>query len=412
MKYSILIFLFFSVVFNSQELLSNEIYPEPKTKEEPRITINTEPAFNFCNIMNYLQGKSEKGFICKNDDKAFIKDNYFSNLNDKKLQGMIDSLLSLPVYNAISEVSKIYNKNGLFAKKGKKTYIDAFNNLPFHCVPMNGGRPNSWVEYWNEGNHKKMHSIIEHIQKNEEQIIETAIARCKQFLPNNYKLSIGADIYIAFDGNRGSFQKNQMIVIDLMNKELLDTTLFHNVLTHELHHRLYSEWLNNNFFGKKKRRINKTQLLQKSMILEGIAQQYTISNYNSQAIELLNNKELMKEIYDEWILITRKINSSSFPKIASAKVYKNQFHKEILWLNKFCTKPIEEETVKYRPSVIYYISYHLYNTIYTKTGLTGLSYVIENPDQLLKEYNRIHTEDMLIPIIPDDIIIQWSNNLK
>jgi len=399
------------MAFNSQELSSNEFYPEPDTKEEPRIKINTEPAFKFYNIMNYLQEKSEQGFICKNVDKATIRQNYLSNIKDNKLQRMIDSLLSLPVYDAISDISRIY-KNGLFVRKGKKTFVDAFNNLPIYCVPMNGGRPNSWVEYWKKGYQDKMHSVIEHINKNDEHIIKTSITRCKQFLPKSCKLSTDADVYIVFDGNRGSFQKNQMIVLDLMNKELYDTSIFQNVLTHELHHIFYEEWLNNNFFGKKKGKLNKTQLLQMSMIMEGVAQQYTISNYNNQAKELLYNKELMKEIYDEWITIARKTNSSTFPGIAFDKTYKNQFHKEMQWLNKFCNKPIEEETLKYRPSVTYYISYHLYNAIYIKMGLTGLSYVIENPDQLLKEYNRIYTEDMLIPMIPDDIIIQWSNNLQ
>lgn len=404
--------LFFCVVFNSQELYSNENYPEPNFKE-PTININTEPASKFYNIMNYLQGKYEQEFICKNIDKVTIRDNYLSNLNDKRLQGMIDSLLSLPVYGVFSEVSRIYNKNGLFAKKGKKTYINAFNNLPFHCVPMNGGRPNSWVEYWNEGNHHKMRSIIKYIKKNEERIIEDAISRCKQLLPNDCNLNIGADIFIAFDGNRGNFQKDQMIVIDLVNKELYDTTVFLNVLTHELHHRFYKEWLRNKLSAKKRKRRKKIQLLfQKSLITEGVAQQYTISNYNYQARALLHNKMLMKEVYDEWISIARRINSSAFPRMASTKVHKEQFHKEMLWLNKYCNKQIEDETIKYRPSVIYYISYHLYNSIYTKMGLKGLLHVIENPDQLLNEYNKIYTESMLVPMIPDDIIMQWSNSLQ
>jgi len=41
MKISILILIFFSVVFNSQELFSSEIYPELEIAEEPRIMINT-----------------------------------------------------------------------------------------------------------------------------------------------------------------------------------------------------------------------------------------------------------------------------------------------------------------------------------------------------------------------------------
>ncbi len=96
-------------------------------------------------------------------------------MNDKKRQGLVDSLLSLPVYDAISEVLRIHYKNALFTKRNTNTYYDAFNNLPLYCVPMNGGRPISWLEYWNEGYQTKVESLIEYIQKNMAQIIETTI---------------------------------------------------------------------------------------------------------------------------------------------------------------------------------------------------------------------------------------------
>lgn len=407
----IILFLFPNFVAFSQN--SIEIIEESKNKEFKLVTISAEPALRFYNLMNYLENKSNQGFNYKQVDRQSRRDNYKANINDKKIQEMIDSLLSLPVYEAISEVSRIYNKYGISVKKGKKTYRDAFNNLPIYCVAMNAGRPYTWVEYWIKDYKKEMFTIVDYVQKNGNKIIEYSIQQSKQLLPAECNLNIGVDVFIVFDGNRGSFQKNNMIILDLMNKNLYDTVTFQNVLTHEFHHRYYGEWLDKKLSGKKRDNKHKILLmLQESFLMEGVAQQYTISSYNNQALELLYNRELMKEINDEWISSIREINASSFPKMSSVRIIRKQHSKEMQWLNNYCSKPVENETVQYRPSVIYYLSYHIYNSILEKKGLKGLFYVIENPDKLLSEYNSIYSEDLLIPMIPEDIVKLWANNLE
>jgi len=406
-RFLIIILLFF-ITFNTP------IWSQVKNNEKQEgISVCAEPAYRFYKLMNYLEKKAIDGFNCKGTNKTILKQNYKSNKNDRRLQEMIDSLLSMPVYDALSEISRIYNKYGITVKKGKKTYRDAFNNLPYHCVAMNAGRPSSWVEYWKKDYQSRMFTIIDYIQSNEKEIITNSIDRSQTLLPRDCNLNINVEILLAFDGNRGSFEKDQMIVMEIFNSKLYDTAFFMNVLTHELHHRFYGEWLDKKLSNKKRNnKLTTLLMLQKSFLMEGIAQQYTISNFNSQAKELLCNKILMNEIYDDWISSIRKINTSSFPKITIAKIMHREFSKGMYWLNKYCSKPVKRETEMYRPSVIYYLSYHLFNSIFEKKGLEGLSYVIENPDQLLKEYNKIYTDNMLIPRIPDDIAILWSNNLQ
>lgn len=383
---------------------------EPKAKNS--ITISVEPALRFYRLMCYIENQSTNGLNCKNADKQLIKENYRKNTSDIELQMLIDSLLALPIYKQISSISKIYSKNGITYQKGKATFREAFNHLPNHCIPMNGGRPYTWVEFWTENNVYNIQQLINFIENNEQKIVENSIERCKQLLPSNCNMDVNAAIYTIIDGNRGSFQEENVIALELMNTELLDTTKFMNVLTHELHHKFYADWLHQKTSTKTKNSRAKVYLqFQKSFIMEGVAQQYNISNYGNEVHALLHNQELINELFTGWISFTRKMSRSRFPRLTYAKAQKEHHKQEMQLLFKYCQAPISDEVIKYRPSVIYYLSFHLYNAILLKEGKNGLMYAIENPDQLLKLYNNIHTEELLIPKIPEDVALLWENIL-
>jgi len=59
----------------------------------------------------------------------------------------------------------------------------------------------------------------------------------------------------------------------------------------------------------------------------------------------------------------------------------------------------------------YFLSYHIYNSIFEAAGQEKLKYLIENPDKLLLFYNELYTDSMIVPRIPDDIILLWQENL-
>lgn len=73
--------------------------------------------------------------------------------------------------------------------------------------------------------------------------------------------------------------------------------------------------------------------------------------------------------------------------------------------------PHDITSYAHRPTVTYNLGFHIYNYIFEIGGHEMLMYAIENPDKLLSIYNELHTDAMLVPRIPDDIVRIWQENL-
>jgi hypothetical protein len=149
--------------------------------------------------------------------------------------------------------------------------------------------------------------------------------------------------------------------------------------------------------------------MQISFIKEGIAQQFNYPNYPQPVQEMYHNEELINELFVEWVSLIRK-SKKAFPKLNYVLYSKNMDENATERLKKYCPKKSYISALPYRPTVLYYLSYNIYNTILEEGGKEKLLYVIENPGELFAIYNKLHNETMLVPKIPDDIVELWTTN--
>jgi hypothetical protein len=221
-------------------------------------------------------------------------------------------------------------------------------------------------------------------------------------------MNIEVDIYIIADGNRGAFQIDNMIVMDVVCTHSIDLPLFINVLTHEMHHVYYCKWFTEKTADKKRNKGDNCLFeYQTGFIIEGIAQQHDFDAFNTELKQMYANKELITELFDEWISMMRKLKGA-FPKVKYSMFQMTEFKKAVRRMEKYY--PGEIDSYAGRPTGIYYLSYNIYRSIFESGGHDRLKYVIENPDKLLLVYNELHSESMVVPQIPDDVVMLWQVN--
>ena len=121
------------------------------------------------------------------------------------------------------------------------------------------------------------------------------------------------------------------------------------------------------------------------------------------------NKELITELFNEWISMLRGVKGDS-PQTAWAIFQESFGDIAIERLKKYYPGSMDSLEYPNRPTALYYLSYNMYNSIFESGGNEKLKYVIENPDKLLWVYNELHTDSMLIPRIPNDVIKLWQDN--
>ncbi|HCT30431.1 MAG TPA: hypothetical protein DIW31_06800 [Bacteroidales bacterium] len=374
------------------------------------IDIDIKQTEKFYDLMNYLEKKSPTGFnnLSTKPDKEKIE----SNFNDKVLINKIDSLTSLPIYRKFEKISISWVNKKRYS--GKKSYKMAFMYLPFKQINMTAGMPEMWVRFWQNGLDKNVKPLLNYISSNREEFLRKVINKTNIYLPSEAADSTSkTNIFICIDGNRGSFQWDNNIVMDLLYYNNFDTSAFTNTLCHELHHRYYVDWLNKNAPLKgitSKQRVLKA--FQISLIEEGVAQQFNFVDKNEQSKTLYNNRQLIEELFNKLVALIREIETQKNIK----KWYKTQSRQEFDYsmslLKKYSPNGYDFRTIPNRPSITYYISYHLYNSIYESGGYDKLKYVIENPKELLNVYNSIYTPEFLIPKIPEDIVNIWRGNFR
>ena len=253
--------------------------------------------------------------------------------------------------------------------------------------------------------------FLDSINNNQDYFNKTAIGLCKSFLPS---VNFNTDIVVIFciDGNRGCFTINNTIVIDLLDFNTLDFNVFIKLLSHELHHVLYSKWLEENYNLNNATKNNTCKAvlqIQDRIIKEGIAQQINFSIYPAQIKKLYYNKKLINELFNYWMQYMNNIAENNSPLDYYRKWNQTMWDNSMHLLKKYCV--IKDELIPHRPTVDYYISYNLYKAIYNSNGIDGLKLVINNPELLLEEYNRIWNNELPVPTIPMDIVNLWKINL-
>ena len=121
------------------------------------------------------------------------------------------------------------------------------------------------------------------------------------------------------------------------------------------------------------------------------------------------NRELLAELFDEWITLMRKMKGNVIED-EYAIAWDELGERSYEWQKKYWPGNPDFIPQVCRPTVFYYVGYNLYNSINEYGGYEKLKYVIDNPEKLLLIYNELYTDSMLIPRIPDDVVELWQNN--
>jgi len=372
-----------------------------------QIVIHTNQVENFHNLMKYYEERAGGELNCKRTNATDLQAAFDKNSKDNRLNELIDNLLNSSALYTPEQIKNVSIFQFIEAK-GKEAYKVAFTILPDYCVNITGGMNESWVEYWNGKYWELVENGIIALNANKNEIIEIMKVECQALLPNDTDMDMEINIHIVIDGNRGSFQFDNNIMMDMLDAKFVDFSYFVNVLKHEAHHAYYRQWLAEKALNKERNEIeNYFYEFQKSFVFEGIAQRYTHGNLSSEVKQMYANKELIVELFEEWTSLIRAVQGDS-PLEVFFVYQNNEFDNAIERLKRFY--PGDSPEYPHRPNFTYYLSYNIYNSIFESGGQEKLKYVIENPEKLLLVYNEVHTDSMLIPQIPEDVVMLWQNN--
>lgn len=374
-----------------------------KKKNETILVFDSKPAEKFIEVIDYIEKSSSQKLIFKKFPEQLIASNFINNKTNKSLNTKINKLLELPAYSKLSEDATAYTDTSVI--KGKEAYRLAFLNLPYKRTRMNGDRTYLWVDYWENNHNLKVSKFLNDINNNSENIKNKAIKLSNEYYASNIVKRDTIKTIFCIDGYRSSFTSENIIYMELIASSDFNIERFSKILSHELHHINYSNWLltNYEFISEKQKGIFN---FQKGFILEGIAQQINFIDYNKQVKDLYNNKELLTELNKDFIENLIKISKSKTPIETSKKSNTTMWENSSALLEKYQIEDNEE----HRPTYKYYISYQLYEVI-EKNGKKGeFKFVIEHPESLLEIYNKLTNENNIIPKYPNEIVELWKTN--
>jgi len=378
---------------------------------QAQVNIHTAQIEAFHNLMNYVEEKAGGKLTCKNANEVELQTAFDKNSVDSKLNALIDSLLNssaqyLP--KVIENVNaRLYSEK---AAKGKEAYKVAFTVLPDFCINMTAGMPEIWVEYWNNEHRELVENTIAELNTNIEDVLENIKSELEVLLPDDIDMNSEQNIHLVVDGNRGGYQFDNHILMDVIYGDLTDFSLFISVLKHEMHHAYYRQWFVEKMSNKERSEIDSYLYeYQRGFIFEGLAQRYDLPFASKEIKQMFANKDLIVELFDEWISVMRLAKGDS-PQTALAIVQNQYGDIAVERLKRYWQGSTPPTSYANRPTVTYYVSYNLYNSIFESGGYKKLKYVIENPDKLLLVYNELYTDSMLVPRIPDDIVMMWQSN--
>jgi hypothetical protein len=378
-------------------------------KNESVLKFDSEPAEKFIKIIEYIEKSSNQKLSFNKFSEKLITSNYINNKADNLLNTKINNLLELSAYNKLNKDAIAYADTSII--KGKDAYKLALLNLPYKRTRMNGDRTSLWVDYWENKHNLQASKFLKDINKNSDRIKNKAIRLSNEYYPSNIVKKDTIQTFFCIDGYRSSFTSENIIYMELISSNNFNIERFTKILSHELHHINYSNWLLNNyeFISDKQKGVYN---LQRGFILEGIAQQINFVDYNKQVKKLYYNKELLLVLNKNFIDDFLRISKSKTPIETSNESNSDMWRNSSTLLEKYCTEKFEENTISHRPTFKYYISYQLYKVIKENGENGDIKYAIEHPEFLLEIYNNLRNENNIIPKYPDEIVQLWKTNFK
>lgn len=374
------------------------------------VNLDTEQPAMLIELMHHI--KSTHGsYSIKGVDTSEISGLILTNQNDTALNRMIDKLLIHPVYNYLSGIMKA-TVNGTVIK-GNEAYRTAFLSLPWKEINMSSGYAGRITGYFGRGGEDAALEIIKYLSQNKPAAEDSIFRKVNEFLPAECRVNGSVTICAVIDGNRGSFVDGNDIVMELTSYNRANPGLFLNTAAHEMHHVLYGNWLG--MYYSDSGLTAAEQMIfdwQMRLIYEGSAQLVNCGMYSQEVKELYNNRSLIAELFETWIDKFARLYSSDNAEAEYSDLQEylyNTFAEELL--KKYAGEKYKE-LMPHRPTADYYISYHIYNTVYQANGAEGLKYILLHPEELLNRYNESAGPEAIVPRIPEDVITIWKNVLQ
>lgn len=333
------------------------------------------------------------------------------NLADKVYRHKVEAVLSCPVYDSLASNMQ----SSTIPAQGKNAYRQALYRLPFLGMGLRGG-----VD-------QQISQLLQNLPRADEFLRTTTKGLLNQesadrildtvgtYLP---QASINKDfqVFLYFDGNRGSFTSGGVLYLDLMAFPA-ETGLpeVERIIAHEIHHTLYRPM----FQGKAHLSVGKIMLhgWQEQVLLEGSAQFCNFQDYPPLVQYMAMDRELGTAIFQEWertflASYTGKLSPGDFQ--SKLEIY-NQSHAQALlesWLNTLPpeqapTQEVRQSLWPYRPVVHYYVGYRIFRAIHDKGGMKAMVTAMENPGNLLFLYRELAMVDSSLPPISQDMAQAW-----
>ena len=390
------------------------------TLGKSQITIHTAQIEAFHALMTYIEEKAGGKLTCGCFDGVDLQAVFDRNSKDSTLNVLIENLLnSSPYYlpERIRNVRIWLTDDEEATAQGKDAYRIAFTILPDFCVTdMTGGMPRTWIQYWNHEDREQVDNAIIELKANKEEIVKITKSSIKTLLPSDIDMDAKINIHIIVAGNRGDHVFGNDVMMDMIWWLLLydgfDLSHFTSVLKHEMHHVYYIRWLAERI-GNRERTEGERFLwwYQRSFMVEGIAQRFDSGDKSPGVKQMFASRELITELFDEWIYVMRGM-MGDYPQLAFQIYRESLADIAVERLKRFWPGDPDLMEMPARPNVTYYLSYNIYNLIYKSGGHEKLRFVIENPEKLLSVFNELHTDCMIVPRIPEDVVALWYNNLR
>lgn len=213
---------------------------------------------------------------------------------------------------------------------------------------------------------------------------------------NGINDSLSMVLYYTVDGNRGGYEEENIMVLDLVGTSPMRAMRQDNVISHEMHNIYYEDWLRRDITTAQK--DSALRVFQIAFVKEGIAQYLTYPDYSKPIKQLYANKKLLQELLTD---LENGVNLET-----------DNYKLDIKRLWRYL--PFAAiGNYQHRPNIIYYLSLNVYQSIEKAGGREMLQYVIENPKELINTYNRLYDAKIMnFKPFSDSFTKRWSNNMQ
>lgn len=352
--------------------------------QKTNVIVDIAPVERFYELMAHIEKQNGSKLRAKYGNVEQLQAAYDKNIKDTMRQQLIESLLETRPYS-----HQYMDYVRTWRRKGQDAYRIAFNMIGEYCPRMTAGMPVSWVRYWNR---KKLDLELIRKTTNAFKVKDSLVF---SYLPKtDLNPNVSAVIYYAVDGNRGGYTDGDAIVMDLINSPMKNSEEVENTIAHELFHIYYFDWLD--------RKITTAPVdsalrdFQLSFVNEGIAQYLTYPDYPEVIKKLYRNKKLLKELMTD--LEAGRYDGNKY-KLQRSRLWK---YAPFAALGNY----------EYRPTLTYYLSLNIYQSIEKVGGREMLDYVIANPKELINTYNKLYDKNVMqFDPFSQEFAKKWSDNL-